>query len=106
MSVTKIVWKLASLIFVSTGLGAWCGDLTMAAETSRRNSTIRASITNGIWEMAFGGNTDNRGADHDFLGIRRQADVNYSSARAPFYVTSKRYAVYIEMTAQGARHRL
>lgn len=55
----------------------------------------------GIWEMPFGGNLDNCGADHDFLGIRHQADVNYSSARAPFYVTSKKYAVYIETTSQG-----
>jgi alpha-glucosidase (family GH31 glycosyl hydrolase) len=55
----------------------------------------------GIWEMPFGGNLDNRGADHDFLGIRHQADVNYSSARAPFYFTSKEYGVYIETTARG-----
>jgi alpha-D-xyloside xylohydrolase len=55
----------------------------------------------GIWEMPFGGNIDNRGADHDFLGIRHQADVNYSSARAPFYVTTKKYGVYVETTAKG-----
>jgi alpha-D-xyloside xylohydrolase len=55
----------------------------------------------GIWEMPFGGNIDNRGADHDFLGIRHQADVNYSSARAPFYVTSRRYGIYVESTAKG-----
>jgi alpha-D-xyloside xylohydrolase len=55
----------------------------------------------GIWEMPFGANIDNRGADHDFLGIRHQPDVNYSSARAPFYVTSKKYGLYIETTAKG-----
>jgi alpha-D-xyloside xylohydrolase len=55
----------------------------------------------GLWEMPFGGNIDNRGADHDFLGIRHQADVNYSSARAPFYFTSKKYGVYLETTAKG-----
>lgn len=55
----------------------------------------------GIWEMPFGGNIDNRGADHDFMGIRHQTDVNYSSARAPFYVTSKKYGVYVETTAKG-----
>jgi alpha-D-xyloside xylohydrolase len=55
----------------------------------------------GIWEMPFGGNIDNRGADHDFLGIRHQPDVNYSSARAPFFATSKKYGVYVETTAQG-----
>jgi alpha-D-xyloside xylohydrolase len=55
----------------------------------------------GIWEMPFGGNIDNRGANHDFLGIRHQADVNYSSARAPFYVTSKKYGIYVESAAKG-----
>jgi hypothetical protein len=30
----------------------------------------------GIWEAPFGGNIDNRGADHDFLGICHQADEN------------------------------
>jgi len=55
----------------------------------------------GIWEMPFVGNIDNRGADHDFMGIRHQADVNYSSARAPFYATSKKYGVYVETTAKG-----
>jgi alpha-D-xyloside xylohydrolase len=55
----------------------------------------------GIWEMPFGGNIDNRGADHDFRGIRHQADVNYSSARAPFYVTSRKYGVYVESTGEG-----
>ncbi len=56
----------------------------------------------GIWEMPFGGSIDNRGADHDFLGIRHQADVNYASARAPFYATSKKYGVYVETTGKGA----
>src|SRR3984893_7674961 len=55
----------------------------------------------GIWEMPFRGNIDNRGADHDFLGIRHQAEVNYSSARAPFYVTSRKYGIYVESTAKG-----
>jgi alpha-D-xyloside xylohydrolase len=55
----------------------------------------------GIWEMPFGGNIDNRGADHDFLGIRHQPDVNYSSARAPFYATSRKYGIYVQSTGQG-----
>jgi alpha-D-xyloside xylohydrolase len=55
----------------------------------------------GLWEMPFGGNIDDRGADHDFLGIRHQPDVNYSSARAPVFATSKKYGIYVESTAQG-----
>jgi len=55
----------------------------------------------GIWEMPFVGNIDNRGADHDLLGIRHHADVNYSSARAPFYATSKKSGIYVDTTAKG-----
>jgi len=56
----------------------------------------------GIWE--YGENIDNRGIDRDFLGISQrgpQMNVQYSSARAPFYVTSRKYGVYVESTGQG-----
>lgn len=56
----------------------------------------------GIWE--YGETIDNRGIDRDFLGISErgpQMNVQYSSARAPFYVTSRKYAVYVESTGQG-----
>ncbi|HTD21187.1 MAG TPA: TIM-barrel domain-containing protein [Terriglobales bacterium] len=55
----------------------------------------------GIWEYPFAGSIDNRGTDQDFLGFRHGPDVNYDSARAPFYMTSKKYALYVESTAQG-----
>ena len=55
----------------------------------------------GLWEMPFGGNIDNRGAEWDFLGMRRHADVNYASARAPFYLTSKKYGIYVHSSAKG-----
>jgi hypothetical protein len=55
----------------------------------------------GIWEYPFGGNIDNRGADRDLLGLGNQRYVHHASARAPFYVTSKKYGVYVESLAQG-----
>jgi len=55
----------------------------------------------GIWEYPFGGNLDNRGADRDFLGLGNQRYVHHASVRAPFYVTSKKYGIYIESLAQG-----
>lgn len=55
----------------------------------------------GIWEYPFGGNIDNRGADHDFLGLGNQRYVHHSSGRAPFYVTSKKYGIYVESLAQA-----
>jgi alpha-D-xyloside xylohydrolase len=57
----------------------------------------------GIWGYHLGtsGNLDNRGADHDLLGLQTYSDNNYSSARAPFYATSKKYGIYAESMAKG-----
>jgi alpha-glucosidase (family GH31 glycosyl hydrolase) len=55
----------------------------------------------GIWEYPFAGNIDNRGADHDLLGLGNQRYVHHSSARALFYVTSKKYGIYVESLAQA-----
>ena len=55
----------------------------------------------GVWEYPFGGHIDNRGADANFLGLGNQRYVHHASARAPFYVTSRRYGIYVESLAQG-----
>lgn len=55
----------------------------------------------GIWEMPLTGNLDNRGADADFLGMRRHENINYSSARAPFYATSRKYGLYVVSVGPG-----
>ncbi|PYV69028.1 MAG: hypothetical protein DMG96_35110 [Acidobacteria bacterium] len=55
----------------------------------------------GIWEYPFGGNIDNRGADHDFRGMGNERYVHHASARAPFYVTSRKYGVYVQSLAAG-----
>jgi alpha-glucosidase (family GH31 glycosyl hydrolase) len=55
----------------------------------------------GIWEYPFGGHIDNRGADADFLGLGNERYVHHASARAPFYLTSRKYGVYVESLAQG-----
>jgi alpha-D-xyloside xylohydrolase len=55
----------------------------------------------GIWEYPFGGHIDNRGADADFLGLGNARYVHHASTRAPFYMTSRKYGVYVESLAQG-----
>lgn len=55
----------------------------------------------GIWQYPFGGNIDNRGADRDFLGFGGLPIVINPNARAPFYVTSRKYGIYVETTSQG-----
>jgi len=55
----------------------------------------------GIWEQPFGGSLDNRGADRDFLGMGNERYVHHASARAPFYMTSSRYGIYVESLGQA-----
>lgn len=53
----------------------------------------------GIWEYPFSGGIDDRGVGRPFLGIKPEEigvpnpPVDYANMRAPFYVTSKHYAV-------------
>jgi len=54
----------------------------------------------GLWEHVDGG-IDNRGVDQEMLGLRHVQDVNYPSARAPFYVTSRGYGIYTQSDARG-----
>ncbi len=55
----------------------------------------------GIWEYPFGGNLDNRGNDRPYLGFGRQTGSLYTSARAPFYMTSRRHGIYVRSSALG-----
>src|SRR5215471_1850868 len=55
----------------------------------------------GIWEYPFGGNIENRGADHDFIGLGAERHVHHASARALFYMTSRGYGIYVESLALG-----
>lgn len=55
----------------------------------------------GIWEQPQGGSIDNRGADRDLLGFTKDYPTFWANARAPFYVTSGKYGVYVDTVARG-----
>jgi alpha-D-xyloside xylohydrolase len=55
----------------------------------------------GLWEYPTEGGLDNRGADEEMLGLRHLPEVNYPSARAPFYVTSRGYGIYAQSDGWG-----
>jgi alpha-D-xyloside xylohydrolase len=55
----------------------------------------------GVWEYPFGGNLDNRGTARPYLGVGNLPGSNFTSARAPFYVTSRRHGVYVRSSARG-----
>jgi alpha-glucosidase (family GH31 glycosyl hydrolase) len=52
----------------------------------------------GIWERPQGGSIDNRGADQDLIGFPGEPDDN---TRAPFYMTSGKYGIYVDTVAFG-----
>jgi alpha-D-xyloside xylohydrolase len=56
----------------------------------------------GIWEYPFDGRLDDRGTAQPFQGLGRQPGINFSSGRAPFYLTSAHYGVYAEAETSGA----
>jgi alpha-glucosidase (family GH31 glycosyl hydrolase) len=79
-------------------------ELTIKAQDASRITQTFADQGEhyyGLWEYAFGGRLDNRGVSADMLGVRDKPDVNFSNGRAPFYMTSKKYAVYAETFAKG-----
>jgi alpha-D-xyloside xylohydrolase len=55
----------------------------------------------GLWEYPHSGGIDNRGTAKDLLGVGTLDGVWYSSGRAPFYLTSKGYGVYVESEAHS-----
>ena len=58
----------------------------------------------GLWEYPFSGGLDNRGVNAALVSPGYQKDAHHASARAPFYVTSGGYGVYVPSSAWSAYH--
>ena len=75
------------------------------AAASRVSQQFHDQLENyyGVWEYPHGGNLDNRGVDEEYLGFGSSSRTGslYTSGRAPFYVTSRRYGVYVPTDARG-----
>jgi alpha-D-xyloside xylohydrolase len=56
----------------------------------------------GLWEYPHSGGIDNRGTTKDLLGVGTLDGVWYSSGRAPFYLTSNGYGIYVESAARSS----
>lgn len=56
----------------------------------------------GVWEFAFGDKLSNRGVEYDLIGVTPGAHGMHSTnARAPFYMTSRSYAIYVDTLRLG-----
>ena len=98
------------------------GD-TLAVDYTRPGLTAATSVTEtfadsgehyyGLWEHAYTGSIDNRGVTKPYAGtelfdantlspVSDVGGVYASSARAPFYMTTKNIGVYTPTEAQGS----
>jgi len=56
----------------------------------------------GVWEYSFGGKLSNRGVEYDLIGVTPGAHGMHSTnARAPFYMTSRKYGIYVDTLRLG-----
>ncbi len=55
----------------------------------------------GVWEQSFGNGLDNRGLSQEFLHTEGKFQSLAANARAPFFMTSKFYGVYVPTQARG-----
>jgi alpha-D-xyloside xylohydrolase len=55
----------------------------------------------GVFEYPFGKNLYNKGVEQNFLGLGQRDGSLYTSGRAPFYVSSRKYGIYAQSPAQG-----
>ncbi|KAL1633961.1 hypothetical protein SLS56_002552 [Neofusicoccum ribis] len=55
----------------------------------------------GVWEYPWNGKVANENVSYEIKGIGEVTGVNWSNARAPFFLTSNGYGVYIDTLAMG-----
>jgi len=79
-------------------------DTTATKPTSITENFIDAGENYyGVWETAYGTGIDNRGISGDFSGLDTTVNgVFAASARAPFYMTSKKIGIYVPTVASGS----
>ncbi|KAF2682523.1 glycoside hydrolase family 31 protein [Lentithecium fluviatile CBS 122367] len=55
----------------------------------------------GVWEYPFNGRVDNKNVSFDLKGVGNNVGINWSNARAPFFLTSSGYGVYTDTLKMG-----
>lgn len=56
----------------------------------------------GVWEYLLSGSLINSNVLFDLKGIGRSEGINWSNARAPFFISSAGYGVYVDTPDMGA----
>ena len=76
---------------------------------NEKNSPVSGSLSSiygeeyyGVWEYSFGGKLSNRGVEYDLIGVTPGSHGMHSTnARAPFYMTSRKYGIYVDTLRLG-----
>ena len=75
---------------------------------NEKNTSVRESFLDygeeyyGVWEYSFGGKLSNRGVEYDLIGVTPGSHGMHSTnARAPFYMTSRKYGIYVDTLRLG-----
>lgn len=55
----------------------------------------------GVWEYPFAGSLSNANVTFDLKGVGNEVGINWSNARAPFFMTSSGYGIYADTLAMG-----
>ncbi|OJD36498.1 glycoside hydrolase family 31 protein [Diplodia corticola] len=59
------------------------------------------ALSYGVWEYPWHGKLSNEHVTYEIKGIGEMEGINWSNARAPFFLTSAGYGVYIDTLAMG-----
>lgn len=66
-----------------------------------RFHTHEGALHYGVWAYPFDGSTINTDLTYELKGLQIETDINYSSVRAPFWISSTGYAVYTDTMKIG-----
>ncbi|KAF2736593.1 hypothetical protein EJ04DRAFT_551144 [Polyplosphaeria fusca] len=67
-----------------------------------RFTTAPNTLFYGVWEYPFNDRIDNKNVSYELKGVGNNVGVNWSNARAPFFITSAGYGVYTDTLKMGS----
>ncbi|CAJ2509967.1 Uu.00g058670.m01.CDS01 [Anthostomella pinea] len=75
---------------------------TISGFVGARFTASNSSKFYGVWEYPWYNRLDNAGIEFDFKGLGDSDGINWSNARAPFFLTDDGYGVYADTLAMGS----
>jgi len=67
-----------------------------------RFNTPSNELFYGVWEYPFSNQLTNTNVSFDFKGVGNSDGINWSNARAPFFITTAGYGVYADTLDMGS----